>query len=104
MRVHAGAGMSDTLSSAERLRYSRHLLIPAVGEAGQLRLKNAAVLLIGTGALGSPAALYLAAGRSTLAEEMPEAYKDVNDVIRVVSAAGLAAKVARLKPLGVIKG
>jgi len=45
-----------------------------------------------------------AAGRSTLAEEMPEAYKDVNDVIRVVSAAGLAAKVARLKPLGVIKG
>ena len=61
MRVHAGAGMSDTLSSAERLRYSRHLLIPAVGEAGQLRLKNAAVLLIGTGALGSPAALYLAA-------------------------------------------
>ena len=45
-----------------------------------------------------------AAGRSTLAEEMPEAYKDVNDVIRVVSAAGLAAKVARLKPMGVIKG
>jgi sulfur-carrier protein adenylyltransferase/sulfurtransferase len=53
--------MSDTLSSAELLRYSRHLLIPAVGEAGQLRLKNASVLLIGTGALGSPAALYLAA-------------------------------------------
>lgn len=53
--------MPDGLSSAELLRYSRHLLIPAVGEAGQLRLKNAAVLLIGTGALGSPAALYLAA-------------------------------------------
>ena len=53
--------MPDGLSSAERLRYSRHLLIPAVGEAGQLRLKNASVLLIGTGALGSPAALYLAA-------------------------------------------
>lgn len=53
--------MSTGLSSAELLRYSRHLLIPAVGEAGQLRLKNAAVLLIGTGALGSPAALYLAA-------------------------------------------
>jgi adenylyltransferase/sulfurtransferase len=53
--------MSDGLSSAELLRYSRHLLIPAVGEAGQLRLKNASVLLIGTGALGSPAALYLAA-------------------------------------------
>ncbi|MEO5912616.1 MAG: molybdopterin-synthase adenylyltransferase MoeB [Luteolibacter sp.] len=53
--------MSDGLSPAELLRYSRHLLIPAVGEAGQLRLKNASVLLIGTGALGSPAALYLAA-------------------------------------------
>ena len=43
------------------MRYSRHLLIPEVGEAGQLRLKNASVLLIGTGALGSPVALYLAA-------------------------------------------
>jgi adenylyltransferase/sulfurtransferase len=43
------------------LRYSRHLLIPAVGEAGQLRLKNSSVLLIGTGALGSPSAMYLAA-------------------------------------------
>lgn len=53
--------MSGTLSSAEILRYSRHLLIPAVGEAGQLRLKNASVLLVGVGALGSPAALYLAA-------------------------------------------
>lgn len=53
--------MSDGLSSAELLRYSRHLLIPAVGAAGQLRLKNASVLLVGTGALGSPAALYLAA-------------------------------------------
>ena len=53
--------MPDDLSPAELLRYSRHLLIPSVGEEGQLRLKNSAVLLIGTGALGSPAALYLAA-------------------------------------------
>lgn len=53
--------MTGLLTPAERVRYSRHLLIPAVGEAGQLRLKNAAVLLIGSGALGSPAALYLAA-------------------------------------------
>lgn len=53
--------MSSYLSPAELVRYSRHLLIPAVGESGQLRLKNASVLLIGTGALGSPAALYLAA-------------------------------------------
>ena len=55
------AAMSGTLSPAELLRYSRHLLIPTVGEAGQLRLKESAVLLIGTGALGSPAAMYLAA-------------------------------------------
>jgi len=53
--------MTGPLSPAELVRYSRHLLIPAVGEAGQLRLKDASVLLIGTGALGSPAALYLAA-------------------------------------------
>ncbi len=53
--------MPDGLTPAELLRYSRHLLIPAVGEIGQLRLKSASILLVGTGALGSPAALYLAA-------------------------------------------
>lgn len=53
--------MQDALSAAERLRYSRHLIIPQVGMDGQMRLKNAAILLIGAGALGSPAALYLAA-------------------------------------------
>jgi molybdopterin/thiamine biosynthesis adenylyltransferase/rhodanese-related sulfurtransferase len=53
--------MSGNLSPEELLRYSRHLLIPAIGESGQLRLRNSSVLLIGTGALGSPAALYLAA-------------------------------------------
>lgn len=53
--------MPDGLSPGELLRYSRHLLIPAVGVAGQLRLKHASVLLVGTGALGSPTALYLAA-------------------------------------------
>jgi molybdopterin/thiamine biosynthesis adenylyltransferase/rhodanese-related sulfurtransferase len=50
-----------TLSEARRNRYSRHLLIPEVGEAGQLKLLDAKVLLIGAGGLGSPAALYLAA-------------------------------------------
>lgn len=49
------------LSNAERQRYARHLCLPEVGEHGQIRLKNAAVLLIGAGGLGSPAALYLAA-------------------------------------------
>ncbi len=53
--------MPDKLTSAERLRYSRHILIPDIGEAGQLRLGNSSVLLVGAGALGSPAAMYLAA-------------------------------------------
>ena len=59
--AHTGPVMPGTLSPAEIVRYSRHLLIPEVGQSGQLRLKNASVLLVGTGALGSPAALYLAA-------------------------------------------
>ena len=45
-----------------------------------------------------------AAGRGTLAEEMSEAYKDVSDVVDVVHNAGLSKKVARLRPIGVIKG
>jgi tRNA-splicing ligase RtcB len=45
-----------------------------------------------------------AAGRETLAEEMSEAYKDVSDVVDVVHRAGISLKVARLRPLGVIKG
>ncbi|MBI5099043.1 MAG: RtcB family protein [Nitrospirae bacterium] len=44
------------------------------------------------------------AGRETLAEEMPEAYKDVSSVVEVVHNAGLSKKVAKLRPLGVIKG
>ncbi len=50
-----------TLSEAQSRRYSRHLLVPEVGEAGQLKLLDSRVLLIGAGGLGSPAALYLAA-------------------------------------------
>ena len=45
-----------------------------------------------------------AAGLATVAEEMPEAYKDVADVVDVVARAGIARKVARLEPIGVIKG
>jgi sulfur-carrier protein adenylyltransferase/sulfurtransferase len=50
-----------SLSSDQRARYSRHLLIPEVGEAGQQKLLSSRVLLIGAGGLGSPASLYLAA-------------------------------------------
>lgn len=49
------------LTPRERQRYSRHLLLPEVGEDGQERFKNARVLCVGAGGLGSPAALYLAA-------------------------------------------
>src|SRR6202790_2263291 len=51
-----------TLSNDEILRYSRHLIMPEVGMDGQLKLKNAKVLLVGTGGLGAPLGLYLAAG------------------------------------------
>ena len=53
--------MPRVLSSEQRARYSRHLLIPEVGEEGQQRLLDARVLLVGAGGLGSPASLYLAA-------------------------------------------
>src|SRR4029453_1848668 len=49
------------LTLSERQRYSRHLLLPEVGEEGQKQLKAARVLCVGAGGLGSPAALYLAA-------------------------------------------
>ena len=49
------------LSNEEVLRYSRHLIMPEVGMEGQQKLKAAQVLCIGTGGLGSPLALYLAA-------------------------------------------
>ncbi|HXB57284.1 MAG TPA: molybdopterin-synthase adenylyltransferase MoeB [Vicinamibacteria bacterium] len=50
-----------TLSAEQKNRYSRHLLVPEVGEAGQTKLLASSVLLVGAGGLGSPAGLYLAA-------------------------------------------
>jgi adenylyltransferase/sulfurtransferase len=50
-----------SLSNDEILRYSRHLIMPEVGMEGQLKLKNARLLLVGTGGLGAPLGLYLAA-------------------------------------------
>ncbi|HEV3368902.1 MAG TPA: molybdopterin-synthase adenylyltransferase MoeB [Acidimicrobiales bacterium] len=50
-----------TLTPAQRNRYQRHLLLPEIGEVGQLKLLDSKVLLLGAGGLGSPAGLYLAA-------------------------------------------
>ncbi|MDI6639125.1 MAG: ThiF family adenylyltransferase, partial [Bacillota bacterium] len=49
------------LTNEERIRYSRQLVIPEIGEAGQEKLRVAKVLVVGAGGLGSPAAMYLAA-------------------------------------------
>lgn len=57
----AAAETQATLSHAEMLRYSRHLLLPEVGVSGQRKLKAARVLTVGAGGLGSPLSLYLAA-------------------------------------------
>jgi sulfur-carrier protein adenylyltransferase/sulfurtransferase len=51
----------EGLTKEQRMRYSRHTLLPEVGVEGQLKLLNSRVLLVGAGGLGSPAALYLAA-------------------------------------------
>ncbi|QLG44776.1 molybdopterin-synthase adenylyltransferase MoeB [Costertonia aggregata] len=53
--------MTPNLSKEELKRYSRHVLLPEVGAEGQQKLKNASVLVVGLGGLGSPLAMYLAA-------------------------------------------
>ena len=59
--VTGGQAAATSLTNEEILRYSRHLIMPEVGMDGQLKLKNAKVLLIGTGGLGAPLGLYLTA-------------------------------------------
>jgi sulfur-carrier protein adenylyltransferase/sulfurtransferase len=71
--------LPETLDEAKRRRYSRHLLIPEVGEEGQLRLLESRILLIGAGGLGSPASLYLAAaGVGTLGIVDDDAVDETN--------------------------
>jgi tRNA-splicing ligase RtcB len=93
--VGTGRGMQETFGSTchgAGRRMSRHQAQQAARDrsiAGELEQRGV---------------LVRAAGRGTLAEEMPEAYKDVNLVVDAVDAAGIGRKVARLRPLGVMKG
>src|ERR1035437_2344250 len=60
-KAETSTAPTATLTNDETLRYSRHLILPEVGVEGQLKLKRACVLCVGTGGLGSPVVLYLAA-------------------------------------------
>jgi molybdopterin/thiamine biosynthesis adenylyltransferase/rhodanese-related sulfurtransferase len=71
--------MTMTLTQSEMTRYSRHLILPDIGMAGQLKLKQARVLCIGAGGLGSPLILYLAAaGVGTLGLMDPDVVDTTN--------------------------
>ena len=95
-----------TLSHPEVLRYSRHLLLPEVGVEGQRKLKQARVLLVGAGGLGSPASLYLAAagvGTIGLVEfDLVDSTNLQRQIVHGTSTVGqpkLASAEARLKDL-----
>ena len=76
--------------------------------AGRLMSRKAAVSVCRgrsiSDELGKNGIIVMAAGRGTLAEEAPEAYKNVNDVVSVVHEAGISKRVCRMRPLGVVKG
>lgn len=77
-------GAGRVMSRAQAVR-------EAEGRSIEKELENQGIIVMGR-------------GRKGIAEEQPKAYKDVNDVVRVVHNAGLAKRVARMRPLGVIKG
>ncbi len=102
----AADGLPRGLSHPEILRYSRHLILPDVGVAGQERLKAARVLVVGAGGLGSPVALYLAAagvGALGLVDfDVVDATNLQRQIMHGTAAIGtpkLASAAARLKDL-----
>jgi len=106
--MSTSAAPPAALTREELERYSRHLTLPEVGEAGQLKLKQAKVLLVGTGGLGAPLGLYLAAAgvgtlglvdfdvvdRSNLQRQVIHGTGDIGR--RKIESA--AAKIAELNP------
>ena len=97
------------LDADERMRYSRQIIIPEIGMVGQRRLKNAKVLVIGAGGLGSPALLYLAAAGIGTIGIIDDDVVDVSNlqrqVIHAVSSVGrlktesAAARIRELNPM-----
>ncbi len=84
-----------TFTSEQRQRYSRHLLVPEVGEAGQAKLLDSKVLLVGAGGLGSPAGLYLAAAGVGTIGVLDSDVVDLSNLQRQVLHTN--ARVGRLK-------
>ncbi|MFE7629077.1 molybdopterin-synthase adenylyltransferase MoeB [Kocuria sp. NPDC057446] len=97
------------LTDAELRRYARHLTVPEIGEEGQRRLKNARVLCVGAGGLGSPALLYLAAAGVGTLGVVDDDVVDASNLQRQVihggstldapKTASAAARIADLNPL-----
>ena len=100
---------APSLTAAELRRYARHLTVPEIGEEGQRRLKNARVLCVGAGGLGSPALLYLAAAGvgvlGVIDDDVVESSNLQRQVIHgegaldVPKTASAAARIADLNPL-----
>ena len=83
-----------------------HHLLPGlgIGRVHQTHQGHAACLRQVRKDLEAKGIWVLSTGIKTLAEEMPEAYKDVDDVVEAVAGAGISKRVARLRPMGVVKG
>jgi len=92
------------LTPAEAERYSRHVIIPEIGSLGQRRLKNARVLVIGAGGLGSPVLLYLAAaGVGTIGivdDDLVDASNLQRQIIHDVSSVGGSKLASAARALG----
>jgi adenylyltransferase/sulfurtransferase len=109
MAIPPLVALAAELTAEERARYARHILLPQVGLEGQRRLKNARVLVVGAGGLGSPALMYLAAaGVGTIGvvdDDVVDASNLQRQVVHGVDDVGrpktesAAETVARINPL-----